>query len=105
MVESVYALASSSLKRSDTRRAMDGSDATCCAVFLKRLPSFRGRAPISVCFLSREATLQRPDLIVLHFVDDFGGQAFHLLGVIEEQAELDEFGSRIRDLAQTGDAG
>ena len=37
--------------------------------------------------------------------DDFGGQAFHLLGVVEEQVELDQFGPCIRDLAQTPDAG
>jgi len=48
---------------------------------------------------------RRTGSIVLHVADDLGGQAFHLLGVVEEQAELDEFGSCIRDLAQTCDAG
>ena len=48
---------------------------------------------------------RRVGSIVLHFADDFGGQAFHLLGVVEEQVELDEFGSRVRDLTQTCDAG
>ena len=48
---------------------------------------------------------KRTGSIGLHFADDLGGQAFHLLGVVEEQAELDEFGSCIRDLAQTCDAG
>ena len=37
--------------------------------------------------------------------DDFGGQVFHLFSVVEEQVELNEFGSRIRDLAQTCNAG
>jgi hypothetical protein len=73
-----------------------------------------GLAVLFICFalparvrtgVSREATRQRTDLRVLHFAQDFGSQAFHLLGVVEEQAELDEFGSRIRDLAQPGDAG
>jgi hypothetical protein len=44
---------------------------------------------------------KRAGLIVLHFTDDFGSQTFHLLGVLQEQVELDEFGSRVRDLAQT----
>lgn len=43
--------------------------------------------------------------IVLHFADDFVGQAFHLFGLVEEEVELNEFGSRFGDLAQTFDAG
>ena len=66
--------------------------------------------PLSRCsrtrrLSSRQHCAQRASSIVLHFADDFGGQAFHLLGVVEEQTELDEFGSRVRDLAQTCDAG
>ena len=48
---------------------------------------------------------RRADSIVLHFADDFGGQAFHLLGLVYEQVELDEFGSRVGNLAQTGNTG
>ena len=64
----------------------------------------QGVRPGSSLPSSRQRSL-RTHLRVLHFAQDFGSQAFHLLGVVEEQAELDEFGSRIRDLAQTGDAG
>jgi hypothetical protein len=42
---------------------------------------------------------------VLHFADDLACQAFHLLGVVDEQVELDEFGSCLDNLAQTGNAG
>jgi hypothetical protein len=41
----------------------------------------------------------------VHLADDFGGQAFYLFDVVVEQVELDEFGSRLGDLAQTGNAG
>lgn len=78
---------------------------TCCAAFLKRPTSFSGKSPMSLCFLMDGQHYRRTGSTVLHFADDFGGQAFHLLGVVEEQSELDEFGSRIRDLAQTCDAG
>ena len=56
--------------------------------------------PIYYFFLS----YLQADSIILHFADDFGGQAFHLFGVIDEQVELDKFCSRIGDFAQTGNA-
>lgn len=55
--------------------------------------------------ISGWARYKKADSIVLHFADDFGGQAFHLFVVVEEQVELDEFGSRVGDLAQPGNAG
>ena len=67
-----------------------GFEMSCTAILL--IPPRGGLSPISVWFL-------------LSFADDFGSQVLHLLGVVVEQAELDEFGSRIRDLAQTSDAG
>lgn len=39
------------------------------------------------------------------FWNDFDGQAFHLNNVVEEQVELDKFGTRISYLAQTCDEG
>jgi hypothetical protein len=36
--------------------------------------------------------------MVLPFAHDFSTQAFHLLGIVEEQVEPDEFGFRVRDL-------
>lgn len=67
-----------------------GFEMSCTAILIITL--LGGLSPISVGFL-------------LYFADDFGSQELHLLGVVVEQAELDEFGSRIRDLAQTADAG
>src|SRR5437660_2278341 len=43
--------------------------------------------------------------LVLHRAQNFSGQAFHLFSLVEEQVELDQFGSRLRDLAQPCDAG
>src|SRR2546430_4105689 len=37
--------------------------------------------------------------------DDFGGQALHLLGLVEEQVELNELGPCISYLSQACDAG
>ena len=37
--------------------------------------------------------------------DDFGGQALHLFGFVEQQVELNEFGPCICDLSQACDAG
>ena len=45
------------------------------------------------------------DSLALHSADDFGSQAFHLLGLVEEQVKLDEFGSCLGDLAQAAHAG
>jgi hypothetical protein len=42
---------------------------------------------------------------MLHGTQDFNGQPFHLLGLVQERVELDQFCSRLRDLTQPGDAG
>ena len=47
---------------------------------------------------------QRADSPVLHGANDFAGQAFHLLGRVSEQVQLDKFGTRLGDLAQARNA-
>lgn len=47
---------------------------------------------------------QKADSPVLHGADDLTGQAFHQLGRVSEQVELDKVGSRLGDLAQSRNA-
>jgi hypothetical protein len=50
--------------------------------------------PSAFVFFLDEQPYRRVGSIVLPFANDFGIQAFHLLGIVEEQVELDEVGSR-----------
>lgn len=40
--------------------------------------------------------------MLFRFVQSFGSQTFHLLGAVEEQMELDEFGLRSRVMQAEG---